>query len=103
MTSRCSKLFACALLALGSGCKTVTYSTGLPLGKVEQKRTAPFYFFGLAGLAIVDLDEACPQGVARWQNSKAPDDTFLSIVTLGIYTPRTVRIWCAAPAEARHD
>ena len=86
-------LLVAALLL--SACKTVSYRTGAPGGGERTSRNASFFLFGAVGTATIDLTEACPQGVSSWSNRKSAVDTLLSIVTLGIYTPRTIRIECA--------
>jgi hypothetical protein len=84
-----------ALLLSTAGCKTVQYRTRLPAGGARSERTLHFFLFGAVGTATVDLTEACPNGVARWQNQKSFVDGLLTVVTIGIYTPRTVTIECA--------
>jgi len=82
-------------------CKTVSYRTGAPGGGERTSRNASFFLFGAVGTATIDLTEACPQGVSSWSNRKSAVDTVLSIVTLGIYTPRTIRIECAPKELAK--
>ena len=85
---------AAAALLLCAGCKSVQYRTGAPPGGEVTERTARFFLFGAVGTATVDLTEACPGGVSRWQNKKSLTDGLLAIVTLGIYSPRTIVIEC---------
>ena len=41
------------------------------------------------------LEEICPQGVAVVHNRLTFVNWLVSAITAGIYTPSTVRIWCA--------
>jgi len=45
----------------------------------------------------VDLHAACPEGASSWQNQQSFGDLLFNLVTLGIYSPRTV------PARAPLD
>ena len=91
-------LIACAAL---SGCFTVRYETRLPEGGPTKQEHAPFFLWGLAGHQDVDLDELCPGGAHAWKNGASTGDVLLSIVTLGIYAPRTIEVECAPAPEGR--
>ncbi|MFW6049904.1 MAG: Bor/Iss family lipoprotein [Myxococcota bacterium] len=53
--------------------------------------------WGLVNVAPeVPLDRICPRGVARIENWMGPVQALLSFITAGIYTPTTVRVFCAA-------
>ncbi len=60
-------------------------------------------FWGIVRLnSGVPLDGVCPQGVAYIENWIGPLQVVLSVITGGIYTPTTVRVWCGksmAPVE----
>ena len=83
-----------AALAL-AGCHVVRYDTGRPAS--QQVVTVPLNFFlwGIVGDRVVDLDAACPDGAARWQNQATAGDAFIDVFTVGIWSPRTVKIQCA--------
>ncbi len=87
-------LASLAALAL-AGCHVVRYDTGRPAS--QQVVTIPLNFFlwGLVGDRVVDLDAACPEGAARWQNQATVGDAFFDVITVGIWSPRTVKIECA--------
>lgn len=87
------------LAVMLSGCLTHTYQVqGI---EVAQE---PIYdewhthlFGGLLGLAEpVDIQDACPAGVARIEDRVDPAQALLSVVTFFIYTPTRVRVWCSA-------
>lgn len=86
-------LASLAALAL-AGCHVVRYDTGRPPGKRVVTVPLNFYLWGLVGDRVVDLDAACPEGVARWENGATPVDYFVDIATFGILSPRTVTIEC---------
>lgn len=54
-----------------------------------------YYVFGLVGHPTVNVQKACvdqkPLAVQRYFSV---EDGVISFVTLGIYTPMTVRVWC---------
>lgn len=82
------------LLALG-GCHAIRYETGRPVSPRVVTVPVNFFVWGLIGNHVVDLDAACPEGAARWQNRASPLNAFFDLVTLGIWSPRTVIIECA--------
>ena len=53
-----------------------------------------FWLFGLAGTAEVDTRSVCPQGVAVVRTGGNGWTGLVSVVTLGIYTPRKVYVRC---------
>ncbi len=91
-------LLAGALLA--AGCHTIKYDTGRKPSPRHVEQKLHFFAWGLGNQpATVDLDAACPEGVARWESGASGGDWFLSVVTLGIYSPRTVIIECVEVAR----
>jgi hypothetical protein len=87
-------LVCLTLLALG-GCHAVRFDTGRPASPRVVTVPVNFFVWGLIGNHVVDLDAACPEGAARWQNRASPLNAFVDLVTLGIWSPRTVIIECA--------
>jgi Bor protein len=86
---------AAALLALSlAGCQTIRYQTGRPAAPTYVTQEVHFFLWGLVGKPVIDLDAACPQGVAAWRSDAKAGDWFLDVITLGIYNPRTVTIQC---------
>lgn len=82
------------VLALACGCQTVSYRTGLaPTGQRYEARL-DYYVLGLVGEHEIDLDLVCPTGQAAWRSRHSAMDVLFSIVTLGIWTPRTVTVEC---------
>ena len=54
-----------------------------------------FFFFGLIGDNDINLKAECPTGVTSFGDEFRPSDLLFSIVSLGLYTPKTVLIRCA--------
>jgi hypothetical protein len=83
-----------AALAL-AGCHMIRYDAGRPPSHRRYERTVHFFLWGLAGKPRIDLDAACPEGVARWRS----DATFLGwvaeVATVGLWSPRRVIVECA--------
>ncbi len=65
---------AVALALVASGCHTVRYDTGRQASPRHVEQTVHFFFWGLAGKPVIDLEAACPEGVARWQSSSTFGD-----------------------------
>lgn len=93
--------FAAAALTL-SACAnvTITKGGGDPVSASPNYEDSKSYFIGgLVGEHTVDVKKACDGGEAKQMQSRT---TFLngvvSILTLGIYTPRTARVWCEEKA-----
>ena len=65
-----------------------------PAAKSEESQT--FFIGGIGQQASVDAAKACG-GAAKVSGvavEQAPVDVLFSIVTLGVYTPRTARVYC---------
>lgn len=81
-----------------SGCAAVTITPNgqerleSPPTYVEKQ---PLYLFGLVGEPHVDVKAICgDKGVRQLQTIDQFTDRLLGIVTLGIYSPRTAKVWC---------
>lgn len=90
-----------AMLALAiafSGCSSVTFRPQ------EDRRlntyadaeiSHDYYLWGTVGRFEVDAEQMCHGRRARQvQTLFTLSDQIYSIATLGIYTPRTLKIWC---------
>lgn len=93
-----NKLFILGLVAWMSGCSTVTiqpegYRKLVSTPTFEESR--PFYFWGLAGEQQVDVNKVCnDKSVKQMQSQQTFVDGLLTFVTLGIYAPHSVKVWC---------
>ena len=81
-----------------SACNTVTT---VPNGSVKRTSKPTFqarqnyFLFGLIGENHIDVKKVCGAKPATQMQSQ---DTFgnvlLRLITLGIYSPRTAKVWC---------
>jgi hypothetical protein len=93
-----NKLLTIGLIGLIGGCSTVTISpkgTGKIVSKPTYEDSRPFYFFGLAGEQHVDVQEVCSgKSAIQMQSQQTFVDGLLGGITLGIYAPHSVKVWC---------
>lgn len=58
-------------------------------------QTEPFFFWGLKGEHTVNVAEICQaRGVEQMQTQQTFMNGFLTVITLGIYAPKTAKVWC---------
>jgi len=88
------RLLVCAALLAGA-CNKVTYvnPSTMPSGQV-QSDTGWYFLFGLVGNHDVWANRMCPQGVAKAQSKFTVVDTLITMITIGIVSPRTYKIEC---------
>ena len=93
--------FAAAALTL-SACANVTISKAGsdPASSPPNYEDSKSYFIGgLVGEHTVDVKKACNGGEAKQMQSRTTFvNGLVSVITLGIYTPRTARVWCEEKA-----
>ena len=93
------KLFgAMAMAVLMAGCATVTLTQQ---GKRKlsshpnYQKQQTFFLWGLVGEQYIDVRNVCgAAGVTQLQTQNTFVDGVLQFLTLGIYAPRTAKIWC---------
>ncbi|MFK8050950.1 MAG: Bor family protein [Halioglobus sp.] len=91
-------LVATAILIAVSACSSVTIrpeggekDTSAP----SYMDSKPFYFWGIKGEHEVDVNELCEGAeVSQMQTVMTSSDWMFGYLTLFIYSPRTVKIWC---------
>ena len=84
-----SQLYACAAI-------TIT-ERGDPdfLYRPHYKESKPFFFWGLVGEHRVNTQQICRgRPVVQMQTKFEPLDILYTTLTLGIYMPRTAKVWC---------
>jgi hypothetical protein len=60
-----------------------------------KKITQDFYLAGIGQVKEIDLKEVCGSKKPEWvQTQFSGKDVILGLITMGIYTPRTVDIYC---------
>jgi Bor protein len=93
---RLRRLMTIGALVMLAGCHNVTYvaKTRTPSEAVHEEKMN-FFVVGLVGTHDVQAGDRCPTGVARVKTTQTFVDVMLTIVTVGIYAPRTAQITCA--------
>jgi hypothetical protein len=97
---RRTALAAVAALAL-AGCHAVRYDAGRPPSQRRWERTIHFWLWGFKGDGRVDLDAACPEGVASFESQATALGWVAQVVTFGFWSPRSVTVVCAEGAPPR--
>jgi hypothetical protein len=103
MDMRVTRRFAALSIAAAiatSGCRATFTDPRVPAGE-QKSRWADFFVLGAVGHEEVDIRDYCASARAREVVLGADVFTVLvSVVTLGIYTPRKVTVTCAKAAAA---
>lgn len=64
------------------------------------KKTQHFFLWGLVGERSIDVSEVCgDQGTEQMQTQMTFVNGLLRLITLGIYAPRTAKVWCSQEAS----
>lgn len=87
---------------LATACQTVTM-TQRGTAKMSTTPTynerLPFFLFGLIGEHTIDARAVCGgKDIKQMQTKFYFLDGFLEVITIGIYAPRVVHIWCDGSA-----
>jgi len=88
------------LLALAA-CHTVRLDAGRKPTQRRYETTVHFWFWGLGGKPHIDLEAACPEGVARFGSEATFGGWLAEVATLGIWSPRRVVVECAGAEAVR--
>ncbi|CAN5925043.1 hypothetical protein BH11MYX4_BH11MYX4_45150 [soil metagenome] len=90
-------MLALACLAALNGCGyTYHFKDTTALRGEEHNEWASYFIFGLVGDYEVNVKEFCPNGVYEIATGNNFATWFLRVITIGIYSPRKVNIWCSA-------
>ena len=92
--------FVLSFLLVISGCKVqVRYPTEFP-SKTEITSEETFWFWGLIGDKNYEVYDLCPQGrVYELKIYTTITQSTYTILSLGIFSPRTVTIVCSIRGE----
>ncbi len=83
--------------ALSAGCFHATIETDLePSSRTIENKWASGWILGLVPPPTVKTAEQCPNGVARVDTERSFLNQLVSILTIGIYTPMSIVVTCAA-------
>lgn len=92
------KHLICLIAAALTGCSTVTIHpdrTGKLITPPTYQETKDFYFWGLNGEHTVDVQQICGgKEVIQMQSQATFEDGLWGALTLGIYAPHSVKVWC---------
>ena len=95
--SRAMNLVAATLLVTLPACYHATIETGLPPSpKVIEKNFASGWIYGLVPPSPVKAMSECPSGVSRVETQLSFVNQLVNILTLGIYTPMSIKVTCAS-------
>jgi hypothetical protein len=86
------------LAITATACSTVTIhpkSNPTLVSQPSYEESKSFYIGGLVGERRVNVTEICGEKeVAQMQTQQTFMNGFLGLITLAIYTPHTVKVWC---------
>ncbi len=93
------------LCGLQTACASVTVKLQEPIRNTTSFTHHTHYgLFGLIGSDQIDLNKICMEGkVVRIQNYLMFEDTLFAITTLGLYTPKSTKIWCEWPPHTHQS
>lgn len=91
-------LITCSALLMLGACSSVTIQpqqVAKLSSKPSYQDSRPFFMWGLVGEQRVDVKKVCgDQTVVQMQSQQTFTDGALGLITLGIYSPHTIRVWC---------
>lgn len=92
-----ARLFSLLLASVAlPGCYHATVETGRqPSPQVEEKAFASSWIYGLVPPKTMSTTAKCPDGVAKVETQLSFVNQLVSFVTLGIYTPMSIKATCA--------
>ncbi len=87
------------VVALLTGCATQSFDINPavgPLGAPDLEESQVFFVEGVGQSAVLDAANVCggAENVARIEVEQTALDSVLDVLTLGLYTPRTARVYC---------
>jgi len=93
-----------AFLLIGTlfvfGCYHATIETGLPASNESiNKPWASGWIYGLVPPSTVAAASQCPHGVARVETVHSFLNQLVGALTLGIYTPMSIKVTCASDSS----
>jgi hypothetical protein len=90
-------LLALGLLLASGACYHQVVRTGRPVGTtVVDLPWVSTWFWGLVPATDINVRPQCPSGVALVETEQSFANSFVGIITLGIYAPQHVRVTCAS-------
>ncbi len=95
---RLTKTLVLALATVAStGCYHAVVETGRPAGgTIVSRPWTPTFLWGLVAAPEINVAAQCPRGIARVDTELSFVNALATIVTFGIYSPRSVTVTCAS-------
>ena len=90
-------LITCVLLASLAGCATQSFTLNADATtKPERETMQTFFINGLGQEQTIDAAKVCggAEKVAKIETIEKFTDGLLGLITYGIYTPRTAKVYC---------
>lgn len=98
---RITGLTAVGLITILSGCYHATVTTGAtPSTEVINESFASGWVFGLVPPSTIETASKCTNGVAQVETQLSFVNQLVGLLTLGIYTPMSIKVTCAAATSA---
>lgn len=86
------------------GCYHATVETGAPPSpEVVEKSFASGWIYGLVPPSTISTAAKCPNGVAKVETKLSFVNQLVGFLTLGIYTPMSIKATCAGSGAAAPD
>ncbi|QDP03082.1 Bor family protein [Thalassotalea sp. PS06] len=93
------KKFVILLGLVLTGCSTVTMQpeqTSKYVNPPTYEDSKNFFFWGLVGEHRVNVTEICgDKEVIQMQSQQTFQEGVFALLTLGIYSPHSVKVWCS--------
>lgn len=91
-------------LLTSTACYHAVVETGRPAGStVVTKPWVPTWIFGLVPAKEIDVAAECPGGIAKVETQQTFANGLVGLVTLGLFTPQSATITCAAGRSGSLD
>lgn len=92
------KMLIVAIACLAGGCATITIQP-VAINKIASPPThqesRAFFLWGLVGEQRIDVKSACgDRQLLQMQSQQTFLDGLLTGITLGLYSPHSVKVWC---------
>ena len=93
------RLALLCVLFFFTACQTITISpkdSPYKLSSIPNySQRQHFFLWGFIGETTINVKEICPSNkVIQMQTQDTFGDTLFRVVTLGIYSPKTAKVWC---------
>lgn len=84
-------------LVLTSACFHQVVQTGRNPGTtIVRKEWTATWLWGIVPATAIDVTRECPGGIATVETQQTFMNGLVSVLTIGIYTPRDVKVTCAS-------